>query len=330
MRTALLLSGYAAALAWQAPAVLSRLTARGISARLGLAAWLTAMASAVVSAGLALGFLIRAAAAGWSRLAEVVCQSVAGHACAPAVYQGAAFELSLGAIAAVAALAAVVLAWRYGRSVQRAGRQTRAHAQAARITGRGLPGYEAAALVGGAPGTAAYSPPAGAAVVVLDAPEPAAYCLPGRPATIVLSSGALALLQPAQLAAVLAHERAHLAGRHHVLMTLSRGLAACFPGVPLFTLGYQNVVRLAEMCADDAAARRSGRRALIAALLAMATGAPVPARALGTAVCAVTARVQRLIEPSCSAARRTQCCAGITAVMLVLVVLPAAVAITTG
>jgi Zn-dependent protease with chaperone function len=306
VRTALLLFGCAAAVAWQAPALLSRLTARGVSARLGLAAWLTAMASTVVSAAVALEFLIRAAAAGWSRVAEVVCRSVAGHACAPSVYQSAAFELSLGATAAVAALAAVVLAWRYGRSVQRAGRQTRAHAQAARITGRGLPGD------GGA--------------VVLDAPEPAAYCLPGRPATIVLTSGALALLEPAQLAAVLAHERAHLAGRHHVLITASRSLVACFPGVPLFALGYENVTRLAEMCADDAAARHSGRATLVAALLAMATGAPVPARVLGAAACAVSVRVQRLIEAPCPAARRTRCCAALAAVMLVLAALPAAVA----
>jgi ABC-type nickel/cobalt efflux system permease component RcnA len=51
------------------------------------------------------------------------------------------------------------------------------------------------------------------------------------------------------------------------------------------------------MCADDAAARRSGRRALIAALLAMSTGAAVPAAALAATACAVTARVQRLLEP---------------------------------
>jgi hypothetical protein len=64
-----------------APALLSRLTARGISPRLGLAAWLTAMASALASAA-ALEFLVRAAADGWSRLADMVCRSVAGHACA--------------------------------------------------------------------------------------------------------------------------------------------------------------------------------------------------------------------------------------------------------
>ena len=299
MRPALLLFGYALAVAWWAPALLSRLTARGISPRLGLAAWLTAMGA--LAAAAALEFLARAAADGWSRLAEVVCRSVAGHACAQTVYTGAVFELVLAAITVVAALAAVVLAWRYGRGVQRARRQTRVHAEAARITGRKLPGVTAA--------------------VVLDALRPAAYCVPGRPGTIVLTSGALALLDPPQLDAVLAHERAHLAGRHHLLAALTRGLAAVFPAVPLFTQGPENVTRLAEMCADDAAARRSGRRTLLAALLAMATGAAVPASALGAMACAVTARLRRLAEAP-RRARRARYGLALTAVMLLLASAP--------
>jgi beta-lactamase regulating signal transducer with metallopeptidase domain len=276
MRPALLLFGYALAVAWWAPALLSRLTARGVSPRLGLAAWLIAMASALASAAAALEFLVQAAVTGWSRLAQVVCRSVAGHSCAQTVYTSAVFELTLALITVMAALAAAAVAWRYGRGVQRAQRQTRAHAEVARITGRWLPGVTA--------------------TVVLDSPQPTAYCVAGRPGTIVLTSGALALLEPAQLAAVLAHERAHLAGRHHLLIALTRGLAAVFPGVPLFARGPENVARLAEMCADDDAARHSGRSTLLAALLAMATGAAVPASALGAMTCAVTARLQRLAE----------------------------------
>ncbi len=138
----------------------------------------------------------------------------------------------------------------------------------------------------------------GGAAVVLDAARPAAYCVPGRPAAIVLTSAALAVLDPGQLAAVLAHERAHLAGRHHLLIGLTRGLAATFPGVPLFTQAPAEVARLAEMCADDAAARRSSRPMLVAALLAMGTGGAVPAAALAATTCAVSARVQRLLEPA--------------------------------
>ena len=276
MTTAALLFGYAVAVAWAAPALLARLTAGGISARLGLAAWLTAMASALAAAAVALQFLARAAVAGWSRLADVVCRSVSGHACTATGYQGAAVEFTLGVIAIVAGLAAVVLAWRYGRSVQRAQRQTREHADVARITGRRLPGDDGA--------------------VVLEAAQPVAYCLPGRPATIVVSSGALAVLDQGQLAAVLAHERAHLASRHHLMIAVTRGLAAVFPAVPLFARGAGHVARLAEMRADDAAARHSSRGTLVAALLTMATGASVPAAALGASACAVAARLQRLVD----------------------------------
>jgi Zn-dependent protease with chaperone function len=274
--TALLLFGYAVAVAWWTPTLLGRLTAAGISARLGLVAWLTAMVSALAAAAVALQFLARAAVDGWSRLAEVVCRSVSGQACTATGYHGAAVEFALGAAAIVAGLAAAVLAWRYGRSVQRAQRQTRAHADVARITGHRLPGNDDA--------------------VVLDAAQPVAYCLPGRPATIVVSSGALAVLDQGQLAAVLAHERAHLAGRHHLVIAVTRASTAALPAVPLFARGAEHVARLAEMCADDAAARHSGRGTLAAALLTMATGAAVPAHALGASACAVTARLQRLVE----------------------------------
>jgi Zn-dependent protease with chaperone function len=238
------------------------------------------MASVLASLGTALLLLIRAAVAGWPGLAEVVCRSVAGGACTPRVYRSALFEFGLSIAALVAAVIAAILAWRYGRGIQRARQGNRAHAEAARLTGRKLPG------VLGPRGT-----------VVLDSPRPVAYCVPGRPAAIVLSTGALAVLDPAQLTAVLAHERAHLAARHHALIVLTRVLAATFPSVPLFTRGQSEVSRLAEMCADDVAARRNGRHTLLTALLAMGTGAAVPAAALAASAHEVTARVQRLLEP---------------------------------
>ena len=300
MKPALLVLGYALVVAWCLPALLTRLTVAGLSARLGLAAWLAAMVSVLASLLAALQYLFTAAVAGWPQLAEAVCRSVAGGACTTVVYRSAAFELGLGLAAVTAALALAVLAWRYGRSVQRAQRRTRAHAEAARITGRRLPG-------------------AGAAVV-LNAAQPAAYCVPGRPAAIVLTSAALAVLDPGQLDAVLAHERAHLAGRHHLLIALTRALAATFPGVPLFSQGPAEVARLAEMCADDAAARRSSRPALIAALLAMGTGTALPAAALAATTCAVSARVQRLLEPAPPARHARNRLALVTVMLLLAVV----------
>ena len=300
MRPALLVFVYALAVAWFLPRVLTRLTASGISARLGLAAWLTAMASVLASLVVATQYLVTAAVAGWSRLAEAVCRSVAGGACTAVVYRSAVFELALGLAAVAAALTLAVLAWRYGRRVQRAQCRTRAHADAARITGRRLPGDGAA--------------------VVLDDPQPAAYCVPGRPAAIVLTSGALAVLDPGQLAAVLAHERAHLAGRHGLLVALTRRLAASFPGVPLFTRAPAEVARLAEMCADAAAARRGGRSTLVGALLAMGTGAAVPAAALAATGGAVTARVQRLLDPAPRARHARNRLALVTVILLLALV----------
>jgi Zn-dependent protease with chaperone function len=286
---ALLAMAYAVVVAWWVPILLGRLTLGGLSARLGLAAWLAAMASVLISAEAAVLFLVKAAIAGWPGLAEALCRSVAGRVCDAAVYRSAAFELGVSLAAVLAASAAAAVAWRYGRRLRRSHRQTRAHAQAAPIVGRPLPGT--------GPGTGPGSEPA----VVLDDPRPAAYCVPGRPATIVLTSGALAVLDSAQLAAVLNHERAHLAGRHHLVLALTRGLAATFPAVPVFARGAGEVARLAEMSADDAAARRSGRRTLLAALLTMGTGQAIPAAALAATGGAVAARVQRLIEPPHSA-----------------------------
>jgi beta-lactamase regulating signal transducer with metallopeptidase domain len=267
------------------------------------------MASALASAAMALQLLVGAAVAGWSGLAEVVCRSVAGGSCAPAVYRSAIFELPLAGAAVAAALTAAALVWRYGRKVQRAQRQTRAHAEVARVTGHQLPG------AGGA--------------VVLDVPQPAAYCVPGRPATIVLTSGALAVLDRAQLTAVLAHERAHLAGRHHLLIVLTRALAACLPAVPLFTDGPAEVARLAEMCADDDAARRTARRTLLAALLAMGTGTAVPAAALAATGCATMARVQRLMEPP-GRARHARYGLALTAAIVLLAVASGLVTVFAG
>jgi Zn-dependent protease with chaperone function len=309
MSAALLAGGYAVAVGWLLPRLLARLTTGGISARLGLMTWVAAMASVLTCAMAAVQFLVNAAVANWPWLAEAVCRSVTGRACAAAVYRSAVFELGLSVAAVIAATTAAALAWRYGRRVRRAQRRTRAHAEAARITGRSLPTAEAA--------------------VVLDDPQPAAYCMPGRPATIVVTSGAVALLDAAQLAAVLAHERAHLAGRHHLLLTLTRGLAASIPGLPLFAAGPAEVARLAEMCADDAAARRAGPQALLAALLTMGTGQSVPTAALAATGGAVATRVQRLIDPP-RKARQARNRAALIAVTVVITVVTCLVIVFAG
>jgi Zn-dependent protease with chaperone function len=151
-------------------------------------------------------------------------------------------------------------------------------------------------------------------VVGLEDPRPAAYCAAG---TIVVTRGALDVLDEAQPAVVLAHEKGHLRGRHHVLCLVTRGLSAAFPGVPLFGAGERAVSRLTEMSADDAAVRGSGgaigggiRATLVSALVAIATGEAVssgpgqtgpgdpliPRGALAAASHAVQARVERMLR----------------------------------
>jgi len=93
------------------------------------------------------------------------------------------------------------------------------------------------------------------------------------------------------------------------------------PGVPLFACGPAEVARLAELRADDAAVRGSGRFPLVAALLAMGTGAAVPTAALGATGGATAARVQRLLDPPARGAR------GALALLAVTLVLAAATAV---
>lgn len=316
MITALALLAYAACAAWCAPALLAPLTRRGASVRAGLAAWLTAMASVLASAAVAIQFSFRTVAADWPQLTQALCRSVAGSACTPAVYGSVLYQAGVIVLAASLTLAGVVAAWRYGRRVQRSRAQTRSHARAALLVGHAIAGQ--------------------ARTVMLDDPRPAAYCVAGRPAAIVVTSGALAVLDPPQLSAVLAHESAHLAHRHHAIATVTRGLAAAFPGIPLFTRGAAEVARLTEMAADDTAARTSGRPALVTALIAIATGAAysstavsstgilgpaVPTGAMAAAARAVPDRVERLLRPP-SHARSAAFTAALTAALTLLAAAP--------
>ncbi|MEV4560119.1 M56 family metallopeptidase [Kitasatospora sp. NPDC049285] len=103
--------------------------------------------------------------------------------------------------------------------------------------------------------------PAGFPLAVLPDHTADAYALPGRPPRIVATAGMLAALSGPERAALLAHERAHLAGRHHVLLAAAEYAAACHPALrPLRgALGYH-----LERWADECAAAEVGDRALTA------------------------------------------------------------------
>ena len=132
-------------------------------------------------------------------------------------------------------------------------------------------------------------------VRVIDDDQAAVYCLPGR-RHIVLTTGALRCLDSRQLDAVLAHERAHLSERHHLVLAFAAALRRAFPAVRFFAVAAGQVGDLVEAAADDAAVRREHRLTLAGALLAVAA-AGVPAGALGAGGTTAAQRIQRLIDP---------------------------------
>jgi Zn-dependent protease with chaperone function len=154
----------------------------------------------------------------------------------------------------------------------------------------------------------AHGDPKVPGALVVDHPAAAAYCVPGLRSRIVISAGALDLLDQAELAAVLAHERAHLRERHDLVLLPFTALARAFPWSVLVQRSYASVALLVEMLADDHAARQRPARELVTALIRVgAAGSPgSPAGTLAmtddedgeVGDSGVTARVERLLTPS--------------------------------
>lgn len=136
---------------------------------------------------------------------------------------------------------------------------------------------------------------------VLDSPVPAAFCIPGARPLLVLSSGMVAELDPDQLAAVVAHELAHLRERHHLLLLPFVAWREALPVLPAADRAHDAVRNLIEMRADDVALRTLGgptpRRTLAAAIVAAAEGS-APRGALAVSGGALTQRVTRLLAPA--------------------------------
>jgi predicted Zn-dependent protease len=109
--------------------------------------------------------------------------------------------------------------------------------------------------------------------VLLEHSQPAAYCVAGRHPTVILTTGALQALAPGQLEAVLAHERAHLAWRHHRLLAMARISRRTLPFLPLMRDTEAQVQRLVELHADDAATLVRDPGSLATALVVLATAA---------------------------------------------------------
>lgn len=156
--------------------------------------------------------------------------------------------------------------------------------------------------------------PIDATAVVVDCAQPALYCLPGHSERIVITTGALALLDDDQLAAALAHERAHLRQRHDLVIAYALGLARAFPRLPLFRDSLAHTTRLVELLADDVAARSTDRLTLAGALLTLSSAQPPPTGLAASGASAT--RVRRLIAPPAPLGRGRSLATGLLAAAL--------------
>ena len=151
----------------------------------------------------------------------------------------------------------------------------------------------------------AHGDPKVPGALVVDYPSAAAYCLPGlrSRSRIVVSVGALELLGRGELAAVLAHERAHLRERHDLVLLPFTALRRAFPRSATCTGAQRAVALLVEMLADDHALAGGPARELVSALVRFGTAGTCPAPAGALAVAEGSegegaARVTRLLQPA--------------------------------
>lgn len=159
-------------------------------------------------------------------------------------------------------------------------------------------------------------------VVVVAHPTPVVYCLPGRRKKIVVSQGALSALTREQLLQVLAHERAHIQARHHLVLAVADAFARTLRNRFGSALARHHIAELAEMHADDAV-EESRRRDLASAVFLLAGGAQ-PVGTLGAAGGPVAARVKRLMVPTSPVTVPER--AGLLALVALMVLTPLGIA----
>ncbi|MGY1619731.1 M56 family metallopeptidase [Geodermatophilus sp. SYSU D00691] len=304
--TAIALACLAALLAWPVPALLARARWPRRDPLVALVCW----QALGLAGGLSIiGALLVHGLAPWGHsLPEAGWAVLRGHAAVDPVRGDHWVTLTLAGVLAAELLGVLALSW------VRTARTRRRHRALLELV---------------------VQPAASPDTRLLEHPAPVAFCIPGARPLLVLSSGMVAELDDDQLAAVVAHERAHLRERHHLLLLPFVAWEEALPVLPAAARAHASVRQLVEMRADDVALRLlpdGSRRTLAKAIVAVAGGAGggagVPAGALAVTGSATGARVVRLLEPASplTAAARWGALAGAALLLLLptlLLLLPA-------
>ncbi|MBN9098041.1 MULTISPECIES: M56 family metallopeptidase [unclassified Pseudonocardia] len=259
-----------------APRWLRRVESSQVQPSVTLSCWWSVVAGVIGAVVVALVLLVLPDRAGVSLLGQFadVCVSALGHARNPRLEE----VLALGTAAVLCAVFLRVL-YVGGWAAVRRRRHVRGHLDLLGQFGRSE-----------------------AQILWVPHDTPLAFSVAGRRPVIVATSALDDDLPVESVRAVLAHERAHLAGRHHFQIALADALAAAAPGIPLFAHAPGAVRRLVEFAADATAARLHGNDAVVLALGVMGhqTGPP---GGLAMAGDDLDARLRRLGRPARPAGR---------------------------
>ena len=256
-----------------APRLLARSSWPDRSPRLGITAWQAVSLSVVTAVVLAGAALALPALSFSTDLAELLSACAMALRAQYATPGGAAMS-TIGAVLALAVVARAGYCLVAG--LVSGARERHRQVDGVNLIARRHQGYDA---------------------LVVDDTAAVAYCLPGRRRQVVLTTGALGALDDDQLTAVLAHERAHLRGRHDLVLVTSAALQRAFPQVPALRDAHRELTRLVEMLADDVAARRNDRLTIATALVSLAE-VSAPGVALGAGGSTSLTRVRRLVAPA--------------------------------
>jgi hypothetical protein len=135
-------------------------------------------------------------------------------------------------------------------------------------------------------------------LTIVHASEPEAVAVPGWRGSIVVTSGMLQVLEPAERAVLLAHERSHLRSAHWMFRLATRLGTALLPTSKSTIVSCDSAL---ERWADEAAAAEVGDRHLTARSVAKAALATTDYRrsvlSLAFAEGGVGERVQALLQP---------------------------------